>query len=102
MAQRKEILLKYITTLRSGGYCTFLFTEFYRVYLGSAPRYKDPMGAVQYDAPSLVNTADRFGVFLNITAFFQVFWSFHKISINILQIFHKFNQLLYSNIKSPE
>lgn len=56
---------------------------------------------------SLINTADFFFFFLNIAAHFQVFWSFHKVSINILQMFNKFNQSVIqqykiSRIFSPE
>lgn len=68
------------------------------VFLGSALRSKDPMGAVQYDALSSVDTAEFF-FFLTIAAHFQVFWSFHKGSTNILQMFHKFNQSVIQQYK---
>lgn len=76
------------------------YRAFYRVFLGSALRSKDPMGAVQYDALSLVHAAEiSFFFFFNIAAHLQVFWSFHKVSINILQMFQKFNQSVIQQYK---
>lgn len=40
------------------------YRAFYKVFLGSAPRSKDPTGAVQYNSLSVVNTAETVLVFL--------------------------------------